>query len=175
MAWIDRQGRLWGKVSLLDLGALFIVLVAAIAVFLLPGQRATSVVQVGNAELIPVEVDLISRGISARSLDTFKTGTKANLIIRNQPYGEVEVTKVENVTRTIPLVFPDGTVKNIPDREAYRLDLVVTLSGQGQKTKDGVVLGNNKVKIGVPLEIETFDYDLRGSVMDVRILTKAPA
>ncbi|MFS8825493.1 DUF4330 family protein, partial [Synechococcus sp. R6-6] len=29
--------------------------------------------------------------------------------------------------------------------------------------------GNNRVKIGVPLELETFGYNLRGTVMDVRL------
>jgi hypothetical protein len=32
------------------------------------------------------------------------------------------------------------------------------------------VLGNTKIKTGVPLELETFDYLVRGMVMDVRML-----
>ncbi len=165
---IDQQGRLWGKVSIIDLGALLILLLAVAVVLFLPGQQATSVVQIGQVQPIPVEVDMIARGISARTIDIFQIGSKANLIIRNQPYGQVTVRKVENVSRSVPLVFPDGQVQRIPDPEAYRLDVVLTLAGTGQRTADGVVLGNNKVKIGVPLEIETETYLVRGTVMDVR-------
>lgn len=170
MGVIDEQGRLFGKVSLLDVGALVIVVVAIAAVLFFPGRQAGSVVQVGGGSPVPVEVDMIVRGISSRSLDPFQAGHKADLIIRNQPYGQVEVVRVENVSRTVPMVFPDGRVQNLPDPEAYRLDLVLTLQGRGQRTDSGIVLGNNRVKIGVPLELETFDYNLRGTVMDVRLL-----
>lgn len=49
MRLIDGQGRLLGKVSLLDLGALAIVVAAIVAVLFLPGRQAGSVVQVGAA------------------------------------------------------------------------------------------------------------------------------
>ncbi|GAB4217419.1 MAG: DUF4330 domain-containing protein [Synechococcales cyanobacterium] len=169
VAMIDSKGRLFGKVSLIDLGAVALLVVALAVVFLLPGQQATSVVQIGQAQPIPVEVDMIARGISARSIDIFQIDSKANLIIRNQPYGQVTVKKVENVSRVVPLVFPDGEVRRITDTEAYRLDVVLTLAGSGQRATDGIVLGNNKVKIGVPLEIETETYNVRGTVMDVRV------
>lgn len=167
---IDNQGRLFGKVSLLDVGALLIVVAAIVAVLFFPGQQASSVVQLGGGSPVLVEVDMIVRGVSSRSMEPFQAGHKANLIIRNQPYGQVEVVRVENVTRTIPMVFPDGRVQNLPDPEPYRLDLVLTLQGRGQRTDNGIVLGNNRVKIGVPLELETFDYNLRGTVMEVRLL-----
>ncbi|PIK89926.1 hypothetical protein SYN65AY6LI_13510 [Synechococcus sp. 65AY6Li] len=170
MRLVDQQGRLLGKVSLLDLGALAIVVAAIVAVLFLPGRQAGSVVQVGGGPTLPVEVDMIVRGVSSRSLEPFQAGQKADLIIRNQPYGQVEVVRVENVSRTVPVVFPDGRVENLPDPEPYRFDLVFTLRGRGQQTENGIVLGNNRVKVGVPLELETFGYNLRGTVMDVRLL-----
>ncbi|MDX2273347.1 MAG: DUF4330 domain-containing protein [Cyanobacteriota bacterium] len=171
MKLIDERGRLLGKVSLLDLGALLIILVAMAGVLFFPGKQASSVVQVGGGESFPVEVDMIVRGISSRSLDPFKTGEKANLIIRNQAYGQVDVIQIEDVSRKIPLVFPDGSVQSVPDPEAYRLDLVITMAGNAQQTKDGLVLGNNKIKIGTPLELETLTYNLRGTIMDIRRVT----
>jgi hypothetical protein len=171
MAWVDERGRLFGKVSLLDVGAAVVLLVAIVAVLLVPGRQAGSVVQVGQGSAQTIEVDMIVRGISSRSLDSFEAGSQADLIIRNQPYGQVEVYEIEDVTRTVPLMLPDGTVEQFPDPEAYRRDLVLRLRGQGRTTESGVVLGNNRVKIGVPLELETFDYNLRGTVMEVRVVT----
>jgi hypothetical protein len=170
MRLIDERGRLLGKVSLLDLGALAIVVAAIVAVLFFPGRQVGSVVQVGGGPTLLVEVDMIVRGVSSRSLEPFQAGQKADLIIRNQPYGQVEVVRVENVSRTVPVVFPDGRVENLPDPEPYRFDLVFTLRGRGQRTENGIVLGNNRVKVGVPLELETFSYNLRGTVMDVRLL-----
>lgn len=170
MAWIDPKGRVLGKISVLDLGALIILIVAIASVLFFPGKQVGSVVQLGNTPTVPVEVDMIIRGISTRSLDPFVAGGQANLIIRNQTYGQVDVLKVEDVSREIPLVMPDGEIRFIPDPEPFRKDVVMTLQGQGQKTDDSIVLGNNKVKIGMSLELETFDYNIRGTVMEVRLL-----
>ncbi len=168
---IDQNGRLWGRVSVLDLGAIAVIAAVVIGLFFLPGQQANSVVQVGNATPQMLEVKMIARGVSSESIAPFRDNPQADLIIRNQPYGQVEVIEVEDVTREIPLVFPDGSVQQYPTPDAFRLDLVFTLQGEGQRTDDGYVLGNNKVKIGTPLELETFDYNLRGTVMDVRVLS----
>ena len=168
MGVIDGQGRLLGRISVLDLGALVIIGVAIAAILFFPGQQAGSVVQVGRGQTAPIEVDMIVRGVSSRSLDPFQVGEKANLIIRNQPYGQVQVVDVEDVTRQIPVASTAGEIEFVPDPEAYRWDLVITVAGEGQQTESSIVLGNNKVKIGTPLELETFAYSLRGTVMDVR-------
>lgn len=169
MSVIDRQGRLLGRISILDLGALIIAVVAVIAILFSPGQQAGSVVQVGGAPTDRIEVDMIVRGVSSRTLDPIRSGEKADLIIRNQPYGQVDVVGVEDVTRTIPVSVGEGKIEYVTDPEAYRWDLVITVAGPGQKTDSGLVLGNNKVKIGIPLELETLTYNLRGTVMDVRL------
>lgn len=49
MRLVDERGRLLGKVSLLDLGALAIVVAAIVAVLFFPGRQVGSVVQVGVA------------------------------------------------------------------------------------------------------------------------------
>lgn len=168
MGVIDQQGRVFGRINVLDLGAVIIVVVAIAAILFFPGQQAGSVVQVGGGQTIRLEVDMIVRGVSSRSLEAFQTEETADLIIRNQPYGQVEVVGVEDVTRTLPVAV-EGEIEYVPDPEAYRWDLVITVAGDGQKTDSGMVLGNNKVKIGTPLELETFAYTLRGTVMDVRL------
>lgn len=171
MAVIDRQGRLFGKVSVLDLGALAVVLVAIFAVFLFPNDPSAGIPLPGTSRTTePVEVDMVVRGISTRSTDIFKAGEKANVIIRNQPYGQVEIVNVEDVTRRVPVVFPDGTLERVEGEDEYRADVVLTIAGQARVTNDSIILGNTPVKVGVPLEVETFDYLLRGSVMNVRRL-----
>ena len=37
-------------------------------------------------------------------------------------------------------------------------------------TNDGAVLGGNKIKIGLPVDIEGFNYRLSGMVTDVKVL-----
>jgi hypothetical protein len=58
-----------------------------------------------------------------------------------------------------------------PRTEAiYSVNLIVTLAGKAQMTDDGIVFGNNKVKIGTPIELEGQTYNFNTSTIDVRVL-----
>ncbi len=174
MRILDSQGRLFGKISVLDLGAALVILMVIVGIFFVPGTTG-SVAQV-NVTTKPVEVDLIVRGLSVRDpqglLQQFRDRGKTNIIIRNQPYGEVDVIKIEQQQRTLAVTQPDGTLKAMPDprqEESFSTNLFITLGGKAQITNDGPVLGNSKLKIGTPVELEGPTYNFNASVIDVRV------
>ncbi|WP_449420635.1 DUF4330 domain-containing protein [Phormidium nigroviride] len=171
MKILDSQGRLFGKLSILDLGATLIILLVVVGIFFFPGTSG-SVAQVGVTTK-PVQVDVIALGLKGRNLqDLLKTGDKVNLIIRNQPYGQVEIKSVNLLTRTVVVPQPNGTVKALPDpreEESFSRNMMFTLEGKGQITKDGPVLGNIKIKIGNTVELEGLNYNFNASVIDVRV------
>lgn len=175
MAILDSKGRLFGKVSLIDLGAAVIILAVVLAVFFFPGTSG-SVAQLGQ-DIQPIEVDLMVRGLSVREPDTLleaiATSESTNIIIRNQPYGEVGVKEITPLPRTVAVPQPDGSVEALPDpRPELNLttDMLITLADEAQITEDGPVFGNNKVKIGTPIEIEGQTYRFNTVVVGVRIL-----
>ncbi|NEO29496.1 MAG: DUF4330 domain-containing protein [Symploca sp. SIO3C6] len=173
MAILDSKGRLFGKVSILDLGAIFVILLVIVGIFFFPGTSG-SVAQLSPTQ--SVEVDVIVRGLSVRDpealLQQFQEEKKTNIIIRNQPYGQVEIKSVQSLPRTVIVPQPDGSVKALPDprRDAYSTNMLLTFGGKAQKTKDGLVLGNSKIKIGTPVELEGSSYNFNASVIDVRVL-----
>lgn len=174
MKFLDAKGRLYGKISILDLGALLVILVVIVGIFLVPGTSGTSTIaQIANTK--PIEVDVIVRGLSIRDpqilLDELNRTKKTNIIIRNQPYGEVDVKSVQQLPKTLVIPQPDGSTKVVPDprTDTYSADLRMTLGGKAQITKGGPVLGNNKIKIGTPLELEGFNYNFNSSIIDIRI------
>ncbi|CBN54108.1 DUF4330 domain-containing protein [Kamptonema animale CS-326] len=171
MKILDSQGRLFGKLSILDLGATLIILLVVVGIFFFPGTSG-SVAQVGVTTK-SVQVDVIALGLKGRNLqDLLKTGDKVNLIIRNQPYGQVEIKSVNLLTRTVVVPQPNGTVKALPDpreEESFSRNMMFTLEGKGQITKDGPVLGNIKIKIGNTVELEGLNYNFNASVIDVRV------
>lgn len=174
MALIDSKGRLFGKYNLLDVGAVLVILLVIASIFLLPGTTG-SVAQV-NAKKVPIEVDLVVRGLNVRDIKQleergFKAGGKTKLIIRNQPYGEIGIKSNQVLPRTIVIPLPDGTAKEVPDPRSnnFSTDMLLTLQDQAHLTDDGPVLGNSKVKIGMPFELEGFNYNFNASVIDVRL------
>jgi Domain of unknown function (DUF4330) len=171
MAILDSKGRLFGKVSVLDIGAGLIILMAIAG--LLFGNSAAQV----SGTFKPIEVDVIVRGLTARNpqelVKALADQKKTKIIIRNQPYGEVDVLKVINLPRTVAVPQPDGGVKPFPDPRPelqYTVDMMITLGGDAQITDDGPVLGNNKIKVGTPMELEGLTYRFSSPVVGVRIL-----
>ena len=177
MAILDSKGRLFGKFNILDIGAALVILSVIIGIFLFPGTSG-SVAQVG-AKTSPIEVDLVVRGLNVRDPEQlFKNGLqkggKTNVIIRNQPYGQIGIKSIEKLPRTINVFQPDGSVKELPDPKSnnFSTDLLLTLEGKAQITDSGPVLGNSKVKIGMPFELEGFNYSFNATVIDVRLKDK---
>lgn len=171
MKILDSQGRLFGKLSILDVGAALIVLCVIVGIFFFPGTSG-SVAQVGVTTK-PVEVDVIAIGLKGRNTESlFKSGEKANLMIRNQPYGQVTLTSVKTLPRMLAIPQPDGSVKALPDprtEESFSSNMLLTFEGKGQITPNGPVLGNIKIKIGTTVELEGLNYNFNASVIDVRV------
>jgi hypothetical protein len=177
MAILDSKGRLFGKINLLDLGAALVILLVIVGIFIFPGTSG-SVAQVG-AKIVPMEVDLLVRGLNVRDpqqllKEGFTKGGKTNVIIRNQPYGQIGIKSVQQLDRMLTIGQPDGSVKELPDprKNNFSTDFILTLEGKATVTKDGPVLGNSKVKIGMPFELEGFNYNFNASVIDIRLQDK---
>lgn len=174
MAILDSQGRLFGKINLLDLGAALVILLVLFGIFFYPGTSG-SVAQVNDVTK-PVEVDLIVRGLNVRDPEQlfdngFKKGGKTNVIIRNQPHGSLDIKSVQQLPRTMLVPQPDGTLKEFTDPRAnqFSTDILLTLGGNATIRPDGPVVGNSKLKIGNPIELEGFNYNFNATVIDVRI------
>ena len=175
MALLDSKGRLFGKISLLDIGAALAILMVVVGIFFYPGTSG-SVAQVG-ATTQPIEVDVMTRGLTVLNpqefLDNIAEEGKTNIIIRNQPYGQVDVKEVQSLPRSVSVPQPDGSVVSFDDPRPelnFTVDMLVTITGNAQVTSNGPVLGNSKVKIGTPIELEGKLYNFKGSTVAVRIL-----
>jgi hypothetical protein len=174
MKLLDAKGRVFGKISILDLGAALILFMVIVGIFVIPGTSGKSIV--AQVQTKPIEVDTIVRGLNVLKpeslIQEFKSDNKTNIIIRNQPAGQVVILKVQELPRNLAVPQPDGSVKALPDPRPegnFSQDMILTLGGNAEMTPTGVVLGNQKIKIGTVLELEGKSYDFNASVIDIRI------
>ena len=175
MTILDGRGRLFGKLSLLDLGAALVLVLVVVGIFFFPGATG-SIAQVGQDTQV-IEFDAIVRGLSVRDpevlLEEFETTGKTNIVVRNQPAGSVDIESITPLRRQMVVPQPDGTVAALPDPRPYEdvlsLDMILTLSGRAQMTTDGAVLSGSKIKIGTPLELEGPGYRFNASTIAVRL------
>lgn len=169
---IDRQGRLFGKISILDLAAAAVILLVLIGIFVIPGPTG-SVAQIGGNQTI--EVQVLVRGLGVNNIEElmqeFAENPQANLIIRSQPAGQVKIESARELERTVSVPQPDGTVIALPDPRPEIViirDLLITLVGEGKIANDGIVLGQQKVKIGTGIELDGNSYNFNGTVIEVK-------
>lgn len=170
--FFDKQGRIFGVVSLLDVLSIALILLVLVGVILVPGNGGYSIAQLVTAENKPVQVEMVVRGLSAREpQNLIKAGDKVSVIIRNQPRGEVTVESVVFIEPKVLVPTTDGKAKALADpraQETFQTDAMIVLAGSAKITNDGVIFGNEKVKVGTGIDIEAPSYILRGSTMAVR-------
>jgi hypothetical protein len=173
MSILDRQGRLFGKVSILDIGAALVIVASILGIFLIPAGNSSGPV-VGGAKTEVAEIDVVVRGLNVLNPDKlredFQPGKKLSFVIRNQPTSPVEIQSVRALERLLAMSQPDGSVKAVKDPrpDSFSLDMIVTVKGQGQATEGGFTIGGTKVKIGSSVEVDQKNYNFNASVIDVR-------
>ena len=162
------------RFSLVDAGAAAAILLAAAGVIWSP--KLSGAVARATGGLVPVTVMVDVRGVPvadpAALINAARDGGKVAIVIRNQPHGSVPVEQVIPLQRRLAAVLPDGKVVSAPDPNQDQfpsLDARFVLRGEGRKGADGVVFGNQNLKIGAPIELEGTDFRVTGSVTGLKV------
>ena len=148
-----------------------LILVIAVGLFTAKGMRSTASKQIESKSPIEFEVFLRSVTMSSKECPV-KMGDKTFISIRNVPYTDLEVIGVrcEPKRTSIPAKNKNGYI-SVPDAgfiDTY--DIIVKVKDDAIITKDGAVVGGNKIKIGLPITLEGTLYKFTGSVSDIKIL-----
>ena len=168
------------KNSLADIKPVDWIIVVGIAIALIVGIitfthfRGTADKQIEAQTTIGFQVFL--RGVTLTGTESpINPGDKTFITIRNVPYTDLKVLDAKIDTKKTVLQNPRGGkdmfVLVDDASQAFLYDMIVTLVDENAKiTKDGAVVGGNKIKIGLPVTLEGPSYKLNGTVSDVRIL-----
>ncbi|BAU14298.1 hypothetical protein LEP3755_48450 [Leptolyngbya sp. NIES-3755] len=171
MAIVDSQGRLFGKVSILDVGAALVILLVVVGIFVFPGTSGSA-----QGVRLPVEVDVVVRGLSATNPKEFiQAGTQTNILVRKQPSGTATLKEIKFLPRTVATPQPNGTLKVFPDPRpelALTTDMMLTLANEVPVVDGTPVLGAEKVKVGTTIELDGPTYNFASSVVAIRIQKK---
>ena len=162
------------RFGLVDAGAAVAVLLAAGGVIWSPKLSGTLARATGAMQPVTVLVDV--RGIPAADpqalIEEARQNGKVSIVIRNQPHGSVAVKDVKALPRRISTLSPEGKVVSAPDPNQQvfsTLDARFVLQGEGRKGADGVVFGNQNLKIGAPVELEGSNFRVTGSVTGLKL------
>lgn len=171
--FIQKFVELCKKVKPVDLIIITGVLVALVVGFLtFTHVRQTADKQIEATSKIKFQVFV--RGVTLTGADNpVAKGEKAFISIRNVPYSELDIVdvKIDRKKTVLPTFSPKKVVVVEDVSQANLYDLVVTLEDTAKITKDGAVVGGNKVKLGLPITLEGKSYKFNGIVSNLEIMT----
>lgn len=162
------------SLSVIDTAAAVIAVAAVAGVLWSPKLSNTVAKATGSMKTVVVSVDVRnsrvadSAGLIRQALDNGRT----NLVIRNQPAGSAELISVDDISRQLVAVQPDGRVVSAadPNREIQGLlDARFVLRSDATITPTGVVVAGTKLKVGTPVELDGRLYRLNGVVSGIDV------
>lgn len=168
------------KNILVDAIIVLLVAMALVAGYLTFNHfRQTADKQIEKTSKIAFQVFL--RGVTLTGNENpIKVGDKTFISIRNVPYTDLKVVDSKIDTKKILISTPGARtpVTLVQDfSQVFMYDIIVTVTDTAKITKDGAVVGGNKIKMGLPITLEGKDYKFNGTVSNVVILPEkgAPA
>ena len=117
----------------------------------------------------PITFQVFLRGVTVTGEEfPIIVNDKTFITIRNVPYTELKVTEVKSDARKIYAAGSKSALVNDPSMPCM-YDAIVTIEDVAKITKDGAVVGGNKIKMGLPVVLEGETYKFGGTISDVRV------
>ena len=150
-----------------------VITALTVGIYTMKHFRQTADKQIEATSAISFQVFL--RGVTVTRQDfPIKNNAKTFITIRNVPYTELNVSEVTSMPRQTALpsskTVEQYVLVNDPSQIAI-YDAIVTITDTAKITKDGAVVGGNKIKMGLPVTLEGEDYKFNGTISDVRVIS----
>ena len=148
-----------------------VILALIVGFFTFKNFRQTAYNQIEATSKISFQVFI--RGITLTGNEVpMQAKDKTFISIRNVPYSDLDIISVKAERKKVVLpVLNSKKVMVVEDvSQANMYDITVTLMDPAKITKDGAVVGGNKIKMGLPITLEGKDYKFTGTVSDLKVM-----
>lgn len=120
-----------------------------------------------------ISFQVFIRGVTLTGTEIpLRANEKTFISIRNVPYSDLDILNVKAERKKVVLPTMSNkkflVVEDVSQANMY--DITVTLTDTAKITKDGAVVGGNKIKMGLPITLEGKDYKFNGTVSDLKIM-----
>ncbi len=170
---MEKLKELIKKIKIVDfIIVAFVIVALAVGFYTYKGYRQTADKQIEATSKVVFKVYMRGVTLSGDKIPIVK-GDKTFISIRNVPYSDLDIVDVKADRRKIvlPTLNSKKVVIVVEDESQPDLyDVVVTLTDTAKITKDGAVVGGNKIKMGLPITLEGPNYKFTGSVSDIKVI-----
>lgn len=148
-----------------------IIIALAVGFFTYKNFRQTADKQIEATSKISFQVFI--RGVTLTGGEIpVKADNKTFISIRNVPYSDLDIidVKAERKKTVLPTLNSKNVMIVEDVSQANMYDITVTLTDTAKITKDGAVVGGNKIKMGLPITLEGENYKFTGTVSDLKVM-----
>lgn len=163
MRFLDEKGRIFGKVSIIDL-ALVLVVVLAGAWFGYARFGRDLGAEIAAREQ-PIEIVVIINGVRPTTAEAFRNSTTVSEFKTGAVIGTVK--SVETVPATYWYVDEAGRlIKSVTDE---RVDALVTIAGNARFGENSITMNGVEVRVGLSLGIHTKYAQANGYILTMNL------
>ena len=159
---IDKKGKLFGKISIIDLAVILLVIVMAIGIYLRLGGSAADLVKETKSFTYTVKVE------NVREYTVDMLNKKGKITDKKNEKVIGEIVDVEKQDSNFQSVTNDGRVVYTPIPERY--NCIVTIRAEGKESADSYFTADNtELSVGKTFEIYSKYVKTSGSVTDITV------
>jgi hypothetical protein len=158
--FFDSKYRLFGLVNIIDLVVIFAVLAGAYAIYRVLAPKA--VIGGKAAAGSEITMDVLCPSQREIVIDQIHVGDQIIKNTTSKPFGTVTAVKI------VPSpgeVYDQNLHKMVHYESTYAQDVVISVKATGQKTTNGVVIGDVTVHNGQPFPVMTSTYNCDTAVI----------
>lgn len=159
--FINDKGKIFGKISIIDLIVILGILVAAFGIYTKFSAPATEKIA---TETKAIEYKVLVRGVRQGTVDALKNSKRVTNTSTKEHCGDI--INVSAAPAIHPAELTDGTVQNVEFPEQF--DVTLTIALNGKVSESGYYTESNQsVNIGSTLYMNTKYANTSGTIIDI--------
>jgi len=158
---INNKGKLFGKISIIDLIVLVGIIVAAFALYTKFALPTNDKIITENKT---IEYTVFVRGVRQGTVDALKNSKTVTNTITKEETGDITNVSVKPAIH--PVELNNGTVAEVEFPDQFDVELTIRLDGKVGKT-GYYTAKNNTLTIGSPLHMQTKFANTSGTIIDI--------
>ena len=160
---MDKNGKIGGKISIIDIGVIVLIIAAAIGLVIRFTSGTTTAVTSNETFRYVVKVNMVREyTVNALQKRGITTDKKAEMLLGEIKDVKVEDSKIQSTTASGKIEW-----SNLPDKYTC----YVTIEAEGRESEDGYILDDTtELSVGRSVDIITKNVKTSGEIISVDVV-----
>ena len=160
---MDKNGKIGGKISIIDIGVIVLIIAAAIGLVIRFTSGTTTAVTSNETFRYVVKVNMVREyTVNALQKRGITTDKKAEMVLGEIKDVKVEDSKIQSTTASGKIEW-----SNLPDKYTC----YVTIEAEGRESEDGYILDDTtELSVGRSVDIITKHVKTSGEIASVEVV-----